>query len=305
MGLSIHLTSPREGSVERILQYLNGEKTTGTLSVSFGRHLPDALVFLVTGSVGGAEFGQLIDLDVFDLILCQENAVKEIVFHPGREAARKGTLHSAYPHALFAAVKKPVKQCAARPFIYGQLEVRMPKSEDSPSLLRMIHSNDEYREILEKAEPTQLDRQAPLKECMLLRRAFDSNLIQYKNPLVLLKKCRPLLNLISPMEPKEAQNLRSYLEMLLPHSDATHMPLERFYAYASAIESIAYRRGVQVGDECRRIIYQIISENREGPGSAGVPAGRGPKKPSPLTTETEPKPLVEEPEILGEEDYNI
>jgi hypothetical protein len=36
------------------------------------------------------------------------------------------------------------------------------------------------------------------------------------------------------------------------------MPLERFYAFASAVESIAYKRGTEVGDEARRIIYRLI-----------------------------------------------
>ena len=73
------------------------------------------------------------------------------------------------------------------------------------------------------------------------------------------------------------------------------MPLERFYVYASAIESIAYRRGPTWGDECRKIIYQIIvdSEGDKGAGSAPVPAGRGPR-PKPLSAETKAIPRIEQ-----------
>jgi hypothetical protein len=298
LGISLHITSMKEGTVSRAVQYLHGEAVTGTLSVSFGRHIPDALIFIKVGAVVAAEFGDLIGLSVFDLLLCQEYAIKEITFQPGRAVDKNDSLHSSYPHALFAAVEKPVKQCGARPLIYGLLEVRLPKTEETPSLLHILFSSEKHRSLFEQVQPTPLDREAALPQCKLLRRAFDNNLISYKNPLVALKKLKPLLDLVQPLEEKEAENLGAYLKSLLPHPSATHMPLERFYAYGSAVESIAYRRGPECGDECRKVLYQIVVDagGDKGAGSAPVPAGRGPK-PKPLSAETKPKPRIEEDDI--------
>ena len=39
---------------------------------------------------------------------------------------------------------------------------------------------------------------------------------------------------------------------------ATHLSIERFYAFASAIESIAQRRSPEVGDRARRAIHVLI-----------------------------------------------
>lgn len=258
MGISLHITSIKEGTVSRSLQYLHGEGVTGTLSVSFGRQIPDALIFVKVGVVVDAEFGDLRGLSVFDLLLCQEYAIKEIIFHPGRDIDKDDSLHSSDPHALFAAVEKPVKQCGARPFIYGLLEVRLPNTEETPSLLHMLFYSEKHRNLLEQIKPTPLDRDAALPQCKLLRRAFDNNLISYKNPVVALKNLRPLLELVQPLEENEAENLGYYRKSLLPHPSATHMPLTVFCAYASAVESIAYRRGSKYGDKCRKIIYQII-----------------------------------------------
>jgi hypothetical protein len=48
------------------------------------------------------------------------------------------------------------------------------------------------------------------------------------------------------------------MRSLLPNPKATHMSIERFYAFASAIESIAQRRSSEVGDRARRAIHQLI-----------------------------------------------
>ncbi len=62
---------------------------------------------------------------------------------------------------------------------------------------------------------------------------------------------RSLLDIVQPLSEKESNNLRGYMRSLLPHPKATHMSIERFYAFASAIESIAQRRSSEVGDKAR------------------------------------------------------
>ncbi len=111
--------------------------------------------------------------------------------------------------------------------------------------------------------------------------------------LVALKSFRPLLEIVQPLEEKEAENLRGYMRSLLPHQRATHMPIERFYAFASAIESIAFRRGDESGEEARQTIYRIIESTTRGPDSGGtsavVPVDRDPK-PDPKSAAAKPKP---------------
>jgi hypothetical protein len=152
---------------------------------------------------------------------------------------------------------KDVDQCGARPYIFGLLEVSFPEAGQN-SLLQVFHEFSKHQDFLETVKPQPDDREAPLPQCLLIHRALQRSVVTYKNPLVALKSFRPLLEIVQPLEEKEAENLRGYMRSLLPHPRATHMPLERFYAFASAVESIAYRRGSEVGDEARRIIYRLI-----------------------------------------------
>lgn len=259
MGISFHVTSVREGTIFNVMQFLSLEKVTGTLSVSFGRHIPDALVFFVQGKAAATEFGEIKAEQVFDLLLCQEYAVKEINFAPGREANYKEDTLIKTPQLSGAMLNasKDVDQCGARPYIFGLLELNFPESGQHP-LLQVFHEFNKHKDVLEKVKPGESDREAPLPQCMLLYRALQRQVITYKNPLVALRSFRPLLEIVQPLEEKEAENLRGYMRSLLPHPRATHMPLERFYAFASAVESIAYKRGTEVGDEARRIIYRLI-----------------------------------------------
>lgn len=260
MGISFHVTSVREGTIFNVMQFLSLEKVTGTLSVSFGRHIPDALVFFVQGKAAATEFGEVKAEQVFDLLLCQEYAVKEINFQPGRESNYKEDTLIKTPTLSGAMLNasKDVDQCGTRPYIFGLLEISFPETSQISPLLQLYHEFDKHENYLSKVKAEEGDREAPLPHCQLLHRALQRNVVTYKSPLVALKSFRPLLEIVQPLEEKEAENLRGYMRSLLPHPRATHMPLESFYAFASAVESIAYRRGAEVGDEARRIIYRLI-----------------------------------------------
>lgn len=262
MGISFHVTSVREGTIFNVMQFLSLEKVTGTLSISFGRHVPDALIFFASGKAAASEFGDLKGEPVLDLLLCQEYAVKEINFAPGRESQYKDEALIKSPHLSSAMlnVSKDVDQCAARPYIFGLLPVNFPDNVAIDSLLQVFYDFKRHKGFLQTIKPSENDREAPLPQCALLHRALSNGAIAYKTPLVALKAFRPLLEIVQPLEEKEAENLRGYMRSLLPHPRATHMPLERFYAFASAVESIAYRRGSEAGDEARRIIYKLIQQ---------------------------------------------
>ena len=241
------------------MQFLSLEKVTGTLSVSFGRHIPDALVFFVQGKCAATEFGDIKAEQVFDMLLCQEYAVKEINFQPGREANYKEDTLIKTPSLSLSMLNasKDVDQCCTRPYIFGLLDVSSAEAGQN-TLLQIFHDYPKFKTYLESIRPLEGDREAPLPQCVVVHRALQRNVMTYKNPLVALKAFRPLLEIVQPLEEKEAENLRSYMRSLLPHPRATHMPLDRFYAFASAVESIAFRRGNDVGDEARRIIYRLI-----------------------------------------------
>jgi hypothetical protein len=118
-----------------------------------------------------------------------------------------------------------------------------------------------------------------------------------QSPLVPLKKFRPLLELLQPLDETEANKLRDYMWALLDDRKAIHMRLERFYCYASAIESMAYSRSKDTGDQARKVIYKIISET--GRGDSGlqgspVPAGHGPGN-GPKSTSAEAAPQPADP----------
>src|SRR5579875_1186886 len=84
VGINFHITSVREGTIFNVMQFLSLERVTGILHVSFGRQLPEVSIYFVTGNVTTAEFGTLVGDAVMDLLLCQEYAIKEVNFAPGR-----------------------------------------------------------------------------------------------------------------------------------------------------------------------------------------------------------------------------
>jgi hypothetical protein len=260
VGISFHITSVREGTIFNVMQFLSLEKVTGMLNISFGREIPEVVIHFVNGKAAATEFGQVQGEQVLDLLLCQEYACKEINFAPGREAQFKeeSIIRANSLSGAMLNVSKDVDKCQARPFIFGLLKVGLPDTGPVESLLHVLHDFNKYQPALEAIKPTEGDKEAPLPQCVLIHRALSKNVITYQTPLVPLKSFRPLLELVQPLEEKEAENLRGYMRSLLPHPRATHMPLERFYAFASAVESIAYRRGPEVGDEARKVIYKLI-----------------------------------------------
>ena len=274
MGISFHITSVREGTIFNVMQFLSLEKVTGMLNISFGRDIPEVVIHFVSGRAAATEFGNVQGDQVLDLLLCQEYAVKEVNFAPGRESQfkessiiRANSLSSAMLNA-----SKDVDQCQARPFIFGLLKVITPEAGPVDSLLHVMHDFEKYQPALSAIKSAETDKEAALPQCVLIHRALSRNVISYTAPLVPLKSFRPLLELVQPLEEKEAENLRGYMRSLLPHPRATHMPLERFYAFASAVESIAYRRGPEVGDEARKVIYKLIQSTTKIEG-APMPTG--------------------------------
>lgn len=260
MGISFHITSVREGTIFNVMQFLSLEKVTGMLNISFGREIPEVVIHFVSGKAAASEFGSLQGDMVLDLLLCQEYAVKEVNFAPGRESQFRdeSIIRANSLSGAMLNVSKDVDKCQARPFIFGLLKVQIPNSGPIESLLHVLHDFGKYQDYLQTIKPSEADKEAPLPQCVLLHRALSRNVALYQAPLVPLKSFRPLLELVQPLEEKEAENLRGYMRSLLPHPRATHMPLERFYAFASAVESIAYRRGPECGDEARKVIYKLI-----------------------------------------------
>jgi hypothetical protein len=260
VGISFHITSVREGTIFNVMQFLSLEKVTGMLNISFGREIPESVIHFVAGRAAASEFGNIQGEQVMDLLLCQEYAVKEVNFAPGRESQFKeeSIIKANSLSGAMLNASKDVDKCAARPYIFGLLKVMMPETGPVDSLLHLMHDFDKYQPAMQQIAPSDSDKEAPLSQCVLIHRALSRNVLSYQTPLVPLKAFRPLLELVQPLEEKEAENLRGYMRSLLPHPRATHMPLERFYAFASAVESIAYRRGPEAGDEARKVIYKLI-----------------------------------------------
>ena len=156
-------------------------------------------------------------------------------------------------------VSKDVDKCESRPFIYGLLPLQAgPNGKRSDSLLKMLYEFPEWNDFLLTLPRGDNDKGAPLPQCVLIHRAISRGALIYQTPLVSLRSLRPLLEIVQPLSEKESNNLRGYMRSLLPHPRATHMSIERFYAFASAIESIAQRRSAEVGDRARRGIHQLI-----------------------------------------------
>lgn len=263
MGISFHVTSVREGTIFNVMQFLALEKVTGTLSIRFGRNIPEVSIYFVTGNLTTAEFGAIVQDDVIDVLLCQEFAVKEIVFTPERIAQinEKALIRGASSlSGIVLNASKDVDMCEARSLIYGMMPMTDGKGKKPESLLHVLYGFGEWENELSKVPKDAKDKAAPLKQCVLLSRALRKGAIAYQTPIVSLKGIRPLINMLNPLSENEENNLRGYLRSLLPHQRATHLSIERFYAFASAIESIAQRRGKEVGDKARKAIQELIQQ---------------------------------------------
>ena len=261
MGINFHITSVREGTIFNVMQFLSLEKVTGTLHVSFGRNIPEVSIYFVTGNVTTAEFGAIVGDAVLDVMLCQEYAIKEVRFAPGRinQLNEQANIFRASSLAgVMLNVSKDVDRCESRTLIYGLIPLRSQESKRSDSLLQLLYDFENWNDFLLDLPIAAKDKSAPLPQCALIHRALISNALAYETPLVSLRALRPLLDIVQPLTEKEQTNLRGYMRSLLPNPRATHMSLERFYAFASAIESIAQRRSREVGDRARKAIHQLI-----------------------------------------------
>lgn len=243
------------------MQFLSLEKVTGILSVSFGRHLPDVAIYFVSGKAATAEFGCVSGDSVLDVLLCQEHAIKEVNFAPGRVSRINDKALIVRASSLSGALlqsSKDVDRCQTRSLIYGLLPVHHSESGRTDALLQVLFDFDRWRDTLSAVPAADSDKQAPLNQCVLLHRALTRNVITYQAALVPIKSLRQLLDAIQPLSDRETENLRGYMRSLLPHPRATHMPIDRFYAFASAVESLAHRRGPETSEHTRRLIYRLI-----------------------------------------------
>src|SRR5262245_43746226 len=103
------------------MQFLSLEKVTGVLNISFGRNIPEVVVHFVSGKAAAADFGNLVGEQVLDLLLCQEYAVKEVNFAPGRESQYKeeSVIKATSLSGAMLNASKDVDKCAARPYVFG------------------------------------------------------------------------------------------------------------------------------------------------------------------------------------------
>jgi hypothetical protein len=273
VGINFHITSVREGTIFNVMQFLSLEKVTGILNVSFGRQLPEVTIYFVTGNVTTAEFGAIVGDAVLDMLLCQEYAIKEVSFAPGRinQLNEQAIIVRASSlSGVMLNVSKDVDKCESRPFIYALLPMQTTEGRRVDSLLNLLYDFPDWNDFLLTVPRSDNDKSAPLPQCVLLHRALSRTAIAYQTPLVSLKSLRALLDIVQPLSEKETNNLRGYMRSLLPHPKATHMSIERFYAFASAIESIAQRRSGEVGDKARRAIHQLIQSTTKLSETANV-----------------------------------
>ncbi len=257
------------------MQFLSLEKVTGILSVSFGRNIPEVAIYFVSGKAATAEFGAMVGDNVLDVLLCQEYSIKEVNFAPGRITRINDKALIVRASSLSGSLlqaSKDVDKCQSRPFIFGLLPLFFPDSGRAEVLLQVMHDFPKARDFLASVPASETDKKAPLSQCVLIHRALMRNVINYQTPLVPLKALRPLLDAVQPLSEKEAENLRGYMRSLLPHPKATHMPIDRFYAFASAVESIAHRRSPELGEQIRRIIYRTIQTTTKLTESSNVPS---------------------------------
>lgn len=260
MGISLHSTTFRKGTVANTVRYLTNECVTGTLSLSFGRHFQSAaLVYFVNGQITAAEFGDVKREQVLDVLLCQEQSLSELNFLPGREAnyAFDKLIQTKSVTDLLAKVSTDVASCEARPWIYGRQSIDI-NGKQVDSVLHMLFAFDQHKTALESVQLGSTDYEAPLPQCALIRGGLKRDLLLYHN-LVPLEAIKDLVRGMKEQPTaEESEYLSKYLPHLLPHEAASHMPLERFYAFASALEAIADRIGADVGENARQTIKQII-----------------------------------------------
>ena len=254
------------------MQFLSLERVTGILNVSFGRSLPEAIIYFVTGNVTTAEFGAIVGDAVLDMLLCQEYAIKEVSFAPGRinQLNEQAIIVRASLSGVMLNVSKDVDKCQSRPYIYGTFPVATRDGKTGDSLLHLLHDFTKWNDTLSAIPKSDRDKAAPLKECVLVYRALSQGALIYTTPMVSLRNLKPLLDIVQPLSEKEGNNLRGYMRSLLPQPKATHMSLDRFYAFASAIESIAQRRSNETGDKARRAIHQLIQNTTKSGETANV-----------------------------------
>jgi hypothetical protein len=94
-----------------------------------------------------------------------------------------------------------------------------------------------------------------------------------KVPMISIDALKPVVRLLEPLTIQEAQNLKSYLHALHGGRDTRFLSQERFFAFTSALEALAYRRGAEMGDEVRLLIHTIL----HGPDDAAEAALKPPK----------------------------
>lgn len=262
MGISFSISSVREGTVFNVMQFLSLERVTGVLKFSFGNNIPEAIVYLDNGNLLAAEFGSIFGNSVLDVLLCQEYAVKEIIFTPERLSNLniKAKLDKADKlDAVILNVSKDVDMCKCRHLIYGALTTKIPSEEVNKPLLSIMYSFDNCAALCKLQENPNYAKQAPLHQCTLIHQALTQNLITYEQHLVPIKSFKILLEILNPLTEKELNSLRGYMKSLLPHPKATNMSLERFYAFASAIESLAQRKSPEIGSRARKAIHELVN----------------------------------------------
>ncbi len=261
MGINFHITSVREGTIFNVMQFLGLEKVTGTLRISFGAKIPEVIIYFVTGNITTAEFGAITGDSVLDVMLCQEYAIKQVSFEPGRVERlndQANIFRASSLSGVMLNVSKDVDLCEARAMIYGLLPLESQEGKRSDSLLHLLHDFTGWNNSLLAVPSTNRDKSAPLTQCVLIHRAISAGFLMYQTPLISLKALRPLIDIVQPLTDKEASNLRGYMRNLLPNPKATYMSVERFYAFASAIESMAQRRSPETGELARKAIYSLI-----------------------------------------------
>jgi hypothetical protein len=269
---------------------LGQKQATGILRISFGRGVPEAVVRILDGKPLTAKYGNLKNNEVFDLLLCQGSAIKEIDFQSGSARANENRDVLRDIESVLAEESTNVNGCKARPYIFGLLHVTFPDGK-SNALLQMLHDFRNHKDFLMRVTTTEKDVEAPLFQCVLFYRALKSKAVEYKSPLLAVNSLGPLFEIVQPLEEREAESLRGYLNNLLPHPQASHIPLDRFYAFASAVESMAYRRGPDRGDEARKIIFRMI-KGSDDDNLSGAAVSAGDPSPGPLSAsaeEAEPK----------------
>ncbi len=265
MGISFNITSVREGTLFNVMQLLSLEKVTGSLTVKFGPKIPEVTIYFEQGNLTSAEFGDLLGDPVLDLLLCQEFAIKEMGFAQGRmKNLREGSAIRGAQHlsGVMLNVSRDIDQCEARSLIYGLMPVR-EKANKAESLFEIFHQYQNWKPKLEAVPTDNDDKEAPLPHCVLLHRALRTGNLSYEAPLASLKLLKELIAIVQPLNETESKNLRGYMRSLLPHPKATHITMERFQAFAGAIESIAQRRSEDLGNKARKSIQEMIKRAKD------------------------------------------